>query len=267
MSNKVGETIGNRVEWGRWVGASEETHGDHVAAKLDGYSGFDEGQWRAWLLGHRRELESVTDRLFDVALALARERADDPDHRDERDRLVKKLRGKLERSRKSLEAARDGLSRRFGLDGNTPRVPARLEKFAVNVVRALRADNTTYGGGGLSVDTGELANDIEPLQQELSDKVVELAGEEREAEALLVEREEILEEWERVYRSVAHMLQGAYQLAGEDELADRIRPTIDRASGAEPPEGDEPELDADEESDEDVDDTDQDEDEPEPAGV
>lgn len=261
MSNKVGVTIGNRVEWGRWVGASVETHGDHVAAQLDGRSGFDEAQWRAWLLGHRRELESITDRLFDVALALARERADDPDHRDERDRLADKLRGKLERSRKSLEAARDGLSRRFGLDGSTPRVPARLEKFAVNVVRALRDDNKTYGGGGLSVDTGQLADAIEPLQQELSDKLVELAGEEREAEALLVEREEILEEWETVYRSVARMLQGAYRLAGEDELADRVRPTVDRARGAEPPEDDEPEVDVD------TDDTDQDEDEPEPAGV
>ncbi len=236
MSNKVGRTIENRVDWGRWLVASVETHGEHVAAKLDGRSGLDEGQWKSWLEGQRDELAAATEALYEAELALARERADDPEHREERDRLADVLYGAVVRSRSLMESVREGQARRFGLDGSTPRTPKSLEVFSRNAVEALREAGESFGSLGMTVDTTALADELQAPYEALRDKLVELQGEEREAEGLLIERNEVLDEWESVYQAVARMLQGAYRLAGEAELADRVRPTVTRSSGAEGPE-------------------------------
>jgi hypothetical protein len=204
--------------------------------KLDGRSGMDRDQWTRWIEGQREELSDATEQLYESEVALAGERADDPEHREERDLLADELYESVVRARSLMESVREGQSRRFGLDGATPRTPKALEAFARNAIEALRKADETFSSLGMTVSTTTLADQLETSHAALRDKLVELKGEERKAEGLLVKRDDALDEWERVYRAVARMLQGAYRLAGDDELADRVRPTLRRSRGVEGPE-------------------------------
>jgi|GEM_PF-2767807 hypothetical protein len=56
--------------------------------------------------------------------------------------------------------------------------------------------------------------------------------EEREVQASLENREQKISEWKNAYVGVASILAGFYQLAGRIDLADRIRPTVRKTTGA-----------------------------------
>lgn len=245
MSNKIGKTIATRIEWGHWIGASVDTNGDRICGVLDGTSGLTKAQWLAWMTGQRDQLLDVTDTLKEAELSLANERADDAIHRRERDERAHELYKATMRTRSAFDSVSDDLAGRFGLDGSVPQLPKHLATYVGNALEALRNCNETFGGNLVTVDPAQIARTLEPLHQKLVDKLDDLTDEEREAEALLVEREKVLKEWQRTYSSVASMLQGAYQLAGEDELADRVRPTVQRARGAEPLDEDRPATDED----------------------
>ncbi|QDG53494.1 hypothetical protein FIV42_22930 [Persicimonas caeni] len=238
MSNNVGKTIENRVKWGRWVVASLDVHGEPVSRKLDGRSAMSAAEWNQWFLGHRGEMHQTTEDLLGVALSLARERADDDEQRTQRDEATDMLRDDVGRTRSLLDSAGPSHATRFGLSGATPRSGTSLEAYARNAAEALREADETLDVMGVQVSTSTLADNLTPSVDRLSARLVGLAEEDRQAEALLVERDEMLERWERTYRAIAQMLEGAYRLAGEDELADRVRPTINRTSGAEAPDND-----------------------------
>lgn len=236
MSNKIGKTIENRIGWGRWVAASVDTHLDRIAGELSGRGGMNKTEWKQFLTGQRDEMKSANEALFEAESDLAQERADDGDHREARDLAAVTMYEAIVKARSLMEAVGAGRSVRYGMDGTVPQVPSSLLSFARNAVDSLRGAGESMGTLGLDVDTAKLADKLQPALDGLADAVDTMAAEDREAEAALVERNKVLEDWERTYRAVARILEGTYRLAGEDELADRIRPTMRRASGVDDPE-------------------------------
>lgn len=231
MSNKVGKATINRVEWGRWIASSVDVHQDRLTKKLDGKMGLDRSGWDAFLSGQSRELLAVTEELWDVSLELARERSDDPEHREERNKSVVDLLEKLGSTRSFLESVKPGLSQRFGLDGELPRAPSALEAFSCNVIENLRGANQVYNMFGVDFSTASMVEELEPCYQALRTKLLLLNSEKRKAEGLLILRDRALDDWERTYQVVAGMMEHIYRLVGEDELAKRVRSTIWRMNG------------------------------------
>lgn len=72
---------------------------------------------------------------------------------------------------------------------------------------------------------------VAPLREVMQGMLVD----ERENEAALTARDRAIAEWAIIYQGVANMLSGLYRLAGRDDLADRIRPTVRRAEGLDQP--------------------------------
>lgn len=232
MSNKVGKTIVNRVDWGRWIVSSARTHKKRLVALLAGRMALSAAEWEKFLDGQADELDAVTEALWTAELELARERSDDPDHRHERDQRMAQLVEVLVRVRSLLESTEPGLTRRFGLDGEMPRQAKMVEAFSRNVMENLRDADQTYHSLGFAFSTTDLADQIEVPYKALQEKLVMLKGEERKAEDLLILRDRELEAWTRTYQVVASLMESIYRMTNEDELARRVRPTIARSSGA-----------------------------------
>ncbi|RAL25500.1 hypothetical protein DL240_04630 [Lujinxingia litoralis] len=235
MSNKVGKTIENRVNWGRWVASSIRIHGENVAAKLDGQMGFDAPDWRRFIDGQGESLSELTEKLWQKEAHLARERADDVDHRTARDEAAAQTLEMLSRTRSLLEAGDPAQVQRFGLDGTLPRHPKAVESFGQNVADMLREANLTIEAMGLVISTPELATALQSPIDGLSAALVNLNEEERKAERLLTERDALIDAWSRIYQAVAGIMEQLFRLAGDDELARRVRPTTNRSLGIDSP--------------------------------
>lgn len=238
MSNKVGKTVENRVTWGRWVASSIRTHGENVATKLDGQMGFDVEDWRRFIAGQGDALDERTDALWQKEAELARERADDDSHRTARDEAAAQTLTALARVRSLLDAGAPGLARRFGVDGELPRHPKAVESFGQNVVEMLHQADMHIDAFGSPISTRELAANLQAPIEGLRKELTTLNEEERKAERLLTERDALIEEWSRIYQAVAAIMEQLYLLAGDDELARRVRPTVSRTLGIDTP-GDE----------------------------
>ncbi|TXD39171.1 hypothetical protein FRC98_01860 [Lujinxingia vulgaris] len=232
MSNKVGKTVENRVNWGRWVVSSIQVHGENVAAKLKGQMGFDAPDWRRFIDGQGKDLGDLTERLWQKEAELARERADDSEHRTARDEAAARTLETLSRVRSLLDVGGAGLVRRFGLDGSLPREPKALESFGQNVADMLREADVNVDAFGTGISTRELADTLQAPIDRLRTSLKSLNEEEREAERLLSERDALIDAWSRIYQAVAGIMEQLYRLAGDDELARRVRPTANRTLGA-----------------------------------
>lgn len=236
MSNKVGKTVANRVDWGRWIVSSIHVHKKRLVLLLAGVLGLSEDEWGRFMEGQASALDTVTEGLWVAEMELARERSDDPAHRAERDKLMGELVDVLVSVRSLLDSAQPGLARRFGLDGVMSRVAREVEVYARNVLENLQKANQTYGVIGFTFSTTTLAAQINGPYRALQEKLVMLKNEDRKAEDLLILRDRKLDEWARIYQVIAGLMENIYRMAGEDELARRVRPTIARASGAVGPE-------------------------------
>ncbi|QDG54637.1 hypothetical protein FIV42_28995 [Persicimonas caeni] len=239
--NQITQTVRNMVGWGRTVIASVDAHHEPVSTALDGQSNLSAAEWDKWLRGLRNALAHATDDLLTKAGVLARERGDDIALREARDQAQGKAFGEVVRTRGLLDAIDSSQSRRYGLEGSTPETADDLVIFGNNAIAGLRGADETLEGMGVSVQTGVLADELEPAIAELASRIEDLRREEKEADAALVARDRAIAHWRKTYRSVANMLVGAFEMAGENELAERVRPTVRRTAGVEnPPAADEP---------------------------
>ncbi len=235
-NNRVGKTIFNRVDWGRWIVSSIRTHKARLLQILVGRMALNAAEWEKFLDGQAAELSAVTEKLWSAEHDLATERSDDPSHRAERDQYQAELVEMLVSVRSLLESTKPELIQRFGMNGRMPRAAHELESFARHVMQNLHKANLNYEVLGIRFSTVELAARIDAPHRALEAKLLELKDEDRKAEDLLVLRDRALDEWTRVYQVVAGLMENIYRMAGEDELMGRVRPTIRRSSGLVGPE-------------------------------
>lgn len=122
----------------------------------------------------------------------------------------------------------------YGLQEPAPRTPEPLQAYTGTVVMLLRKHpRTAVDMLGSEFDTVRAAALLEQKVIALEQSRQQVLAEKRELDAALLTRNASMTDWERTYRGVANALAGLYHLAGEAELASRIRPTERRTSGVE----------------------------------
>jgi len=179
-------------------------------------------------------LAQYTTNLVDSDLALAGERADDEVNRAARDEAVSQVRATLIEFKDLINATYPGnVAGQFGLEGETPTLPDLVLTYATNAINLLksRSFDSEPKRGRPALDSALLAQVIEEDTQKLKDALSTVSNEEREFQEKLVARNRAEDEWARAYSSISAITAGLFKLAGNDELAERLRPTERKSSG------------------------------------
>ena len=231
--------VENRIRNGEAVIASGQTHRDLIAplasARLEGLSASAASKLIDVLCGL---LERAGEALGAAEDRQVAELADDVVPRAARDAhaavLIARYTSARDRVGNTLGA--EGL-RRYGVESPATRTPRALVSQTENAVKLLRNDAVDLDDGiGPSVSTKKIAGSLTEAVTPLAEVLEALRIEERENEASMTARDRAIDEWTLVYQGVASMLSGLYGLAGRPDLAERIRPTVRRATGLDQPE-------------------------------
>lgn len=171
------------------------------------------------LQAHRAELVAADE-------AHESELADDAPARQARDAKVQTLFGRMVELREVLQGLYGAEAARAIMPYQTPTDPVVLSRFAGEVIAALGAVALPAPRiAGATVDTAALGAELQKLRDELDARLTAVAQEAREAQATQVAKNRAMEAYDRVFAGVATAMNGMLQLAGEHELASRVRPS------------------------------------------
>ena len=150
----------------------------------------------------------------------------------ERDDVAKDGYGQLVAARGGLESLyeRGGFELAF-VSGKTPTVPDQLQEQLGQTVKLLQQPAVEPGelrAQGFSADFGEVADGLESRRLELRDAIDGLDAERKVAEGTLVAKQKAIDVLRRTVLWVGRTAEGLFHLAGEEELADRIRTSTRR---------------------------------------
>lgn len=181
-----------------------------------------------------------TSSMLAAETAYVNEQSDDPPVRARRDDAVEPVYVCMTQSRsKTSKFLGDTGLATYGMREPVPRQPAELAMYAETVLGLVRQHPfaVSDGTGGI-FDASTLSAGIEapltPLTQALADVVVE----QRQLQSAMIRRDTEVEEWREVYLKGSAMFASIARMAGQDELAQRVRPTVRRARGHEAGPGD-----------------------------
>ncbi len=153
--------------------------------------------------------------------------------KDERDEIVKLSHGKLVATRQGLESLyiRGGFELAF-ISGKLPTVPDQLLEQLGQTVTLLRqpaVERRELRAEGFSVDFEESATALDSRRLQLKGAIDGLDAARKVAEGTLVVKRQTIDVLHRTVRWVGRTSEGLFYLAGEDELAERIRKSTRRA--------------------------------------
>jgi hypothetical protein len=161
--------------------------------------------------------------------AHAVELADDQGLRDDRDRDLVGVRSFLVDLRECVTGVYgEAATRAVGFKGPTPEDPVVLVRVAGEVVAGLRREPTLlpkprFGLAG--IDRPALATELEARAARLAAAIEALTKDARENQVTLTARDGAMGAHDVTFSRVANFLTALYALAGEPELADRVRPS------------------------------------------
>lgn len=95
------------------------------------------------------------------------------------------------------------------------------------------------------VDTTKLAAKLKVAHENLTNQLKRLRAEEKQRQRAINDRDRALEKWTDTYEGIGHVLTGLFLLAGREELAEQLRPTVRKTSGKDVVEIEEPAVDDD----------------------
>lgn len=195
------------------------------------------------IAGIARVMAAINTKLEKAEHDYASEQADDPPIRKKRDDASADLGARWSEVKGHLiRRFGDAAPREYGMEGELPATPDALAKQAANAVKLLRAKPRTHASKLGEFTTTAAADHLEEAQTALSNALTGVTTETKELQDALGIRDTAATEWTNVYQSCATLLEGYLRLGGRTDLADRVRPTIRRASGLEvtPPEPTDP---------------------------
>ncbi len=191
--------------------------------------GSDRSTIRATLGLLQTALEQRRDAMVDADAAHESELADDPSARDAREAAVVELRDKVVELRSVITGMYGAKAARAVVSGDTPQDPVVLERFAGEVIKNLGTVTWPQPRfAGAVLDASAVQRDLESARASLQSAVSQVTSEAREAQVTLANKNQAIEEYDRVFTGVAMSLAGLFTLAGERELADKVRPSTRR---------------------------------------
>lgn len=177
-----------------------------------------------------RRLAVLREQMVIADDAHEEELSDDAKPQEDRDDTAADLWAMLSETRELLKGVFGASALpALGFKGSIPEDPEDLVPFSRRVVTALRAgDLPPARVPSVVVDpnalVAPLADDLERLELALDD----VDREEREAEVTLRDKQAALDRYDMGFSQCASFLVGLFSLAGDDELAQRLRPSARR---------------------------------------
>jgi hypothetical protein len=234
--------VNDRQRTTRMVVEAAFTHAVAVGARLDAtlVAPLPEegtGGWAGRINVLGRTLQAGSDTLVAADRAHEAEKADDVAVRLELDEAIEGLYREVVDLRTGLEAvAGTEAMVQAGLTGTTPREPVALARLG----QALHTALPTLAAvpsvrRGLTFDASSYELPLAKALARLDSALGAMRREERELEATLVAKNRALAEHDTRFLQIARVLESLFRLAGFDELADRVRPSIRRPGQVENP--------------------------------
>ncbi|WP_428263088.1 hypothetical protein [Haliangium sp.] len=188
---------------------------------------------RAEILDWCDFLERTAARFEQDETAVAKDMADDIEARAARDRELVDMTGLLVaiRSRVREGLGQEGLQL-YRLNERSPTGFEALGRYAGDVVVLLtQQPRTAQSPLGDTIDTAALGATLSAALTRYREALDTVAREARETEAARIARRESEARFRQVLVSVAVFLEHYLRMAGDEELANRVRPTQRRAGG------------------------------------
>jgi hypothetical protein len=168
-----------------------------------------------------------TDAMLASETEYVNEQADDPPVRARRDAAMPVLSVCMSQTRNQVGAVLgDTGIISYGLRDPVPRAPVELANYASAVAGLLRkhprVEATSVVG---PFDTAVLASAVDAALAPLASALDELVIEQRQLQGAMLRRDAIVGEWREVYANSSAAFSYLSCLAGQTELARRVRPT------------------------------------------
>ena len=234
----------DRQKLGELVLATSETHVTALTARLKselsphlqrGETLPDFAQVSALFL---RWLADAQKTLIAADLAHERELADDAAPRRARDDAASEVRGQLISLREMVSVMYDPSAvQELGIIGDTPSDAVAVSRQATAVLSALGTVKLPKPRRkGAEVNLKEIEAELRPAAASLSKALSAVPREVREAEVTLSARNQAMAEYDRRYSATTAVLSALLLSAGEQALADKLRPLSGRRrKDADPP--------------------------------
>jgi len=226
----------DRKKSGDSVAAAASTHAERVAQVVENVlsPSLEKGekmpdvQLLATLVG--RWLSKTGAQMAEADEAHIHELSDDDPVRQRRDKAQAALSEEIVELREWMSALFGARAvRSLGFSTDTPRDPVALSRFAGEVCKSLREkDFPKPKRDGVTFSPAKEASKLEKLREELDAALTEVAREAREAQGTLANKNTAVTTYDDTFRRSAKFLEGLFTLAGETELAERVRPSSRR---------------------------------------
>ncbi len=177
-------------------------------------------------------LRTLRGRIEDAERTHVDELADDTEPRSRRNRAYSALRSRISELKdffvgvykpENVEVL--GFPRVLGRSGE------ELLRQVDRLIAHLGAPSTLLPAplvGEVNLTLADIATSLQPLADELRIALTDVGREVKKATLTQLDRNRAVEEYDRTFLGVARTLETLYRLAGEDELADQVRPSVRR---------------------------------------
>jgi hypothetical protein len=183
----------------------------------------------AVILAACKLLGAVNERMIKADEAHEVELADDPPVRDARDSAVAELRSTLIELREMIVGAYGPATAGKVFLGGTPEDPVVVARFAGEVADNLgKVKLPAPRIKGAKLDVAEVVSSLKEGRAGVEEHLGHVQREAREAQKTLAARNTAIPAYDRVFAGVATTLSGLLLLAGEIELAAKVRPSTRR---------------------------------------
>ena len=212
--------------------ASGRTHKDRIGESMTDRYGREAGSAAVLLVTKvTDDLEAKTTEMVRCDDAHEAELRDDPETRAMRDDASDKLYSRLVDTRGQLNAVCGAdYTAKLGFSGDTPDDPVEVSRLGKTVVANLATVQAPEPKiPGYKMDTELWRKPLADLVEQAHGLVARVATEEREAEATLMEKRAAIEKYDGAFSSTANLVSTLLAMAGEKDLARRVRPSTRRA--------------------------------------
>lgn len=215
-----------------YVAAAASAHADTIgralsdlcSPHLDASESLPDAALLSRLLG--RALAASSAAMVRADEAHSGELSDDAQPRAERDRVASELVAKLVELREITTGVYGSQLAARLFPGSTPRDPSMLAAFAKEVSHALRTVSLPAPRvKGASIDAATIAKELDAAHAELTSHQHDVVRETREAQATLEAKNTAVASYQQRFSHVANLLSALLSIAGNAELAKKVRPS------------------------------------------
>ena len=228
---EVSKMVVDREKSSTKVVAAARTHAPKAGAGMAAFLGEEYGPPTEKLMkASAGKLEKSTATMVAADEAHIAELDDDAAFRTERDKSAKDIRVTCMDLRE-LTTTMFGAEycKAIGYEGNTPEDPLMLHRLATRIVdRIEKVDMPKPRFEGMTFDPTSWKKRLQAPADKLGTVLKKTATEDREAEQTIGAKDDAMTAYDDVFSKTAGLVSALLRIAGEEDLAQRVRPVKSR---------------------------------------